>query len=51
MAIPTILIMNPALIMSIILTLPVENIIALGGVARNKKNLVLNSHMKNKTYQ
>jgi hypothetical protein len=34
--IPIIFMTNPALIMSIILTLPLENIIALGGVARNK---------------
>jgi hypothetical protein len=34
--VPIIFIPIPALIKSIILTLPLENIIALGGVARNK---------------
>jgi len=36
MAMPIIFIPNPTLIKSMILTLPLENIIALGGVARNK---------------
>jgi len=36
MTIPIIFIPNPTLIKSIILTLPLSNIIALGGVATNK---------------
>ncbi len=36
MAMPIIFIPNPTLIKSMILTFPLENIIALGGVARNK---------------
>jgi hypothetical protein len=50
MTIPKIFIPNPTLIKSIILTLPLENIIALGGVARKIKSY-FKTEMKNKIYR
>jgi len=41
--------MNPTLTKSIILTLPLENIIALGGVA--KKIKFISEYVENKIYQ
>jgi len=47
--IPKSFIMNPTLTKSIILTLPLENIIALGGVA--KKIKFISEYVENKIYQ